>query len=182
MKIRIENQFFLHKKNVYLYKYIHSLMSVSKRLKAEERKFFSQYLDYSIEYDKLFHKQSYTQVVIYDKDYQFRFYIPRYYPFKSPLLYINDQEYISQFINFYQKNQLFIKKFLKDYYTCPCCSTLLCQWSPQNNIPDIINEFYQKENERMLVIALIILYPQLVSKNNAPFDDLIYKNIIKYCF
>lgn len=157
-------------------------MSVSKRLRSEEKKFFSQYLDYSIEYDKMFHKQSYTQVVIYDKDYQFRFYIPKYYPFKSPLLYINDQEYISQFVDFYQRNQLFIKKFLKVQYTCPCCSTLLCHWSPQNNIPDIINEFYQKETEKLLVMALIILYPHLVVTDNSPFDDLIYKNIIKYCF
>ena len=157
-------------------------MTLSKRIKAEEKRFFSQYLDYSIDYDNIFRNESYTQVVIYDKDYQFRFYIPKFYPFKSPLLYVNNQEYISRFVNFYQQNELFIKKFLKDYYMCPCCSTLLCHWSPQNNIPDLINEFYQKENEKMLVIALIILYPHFVTKDNAPFDQLIYQNIIRFCF
>ena len=35
-----------------------------------------------------------------------------------------------------------------------------------------------KETEKLLVMALIILYPHLVVTDNSPFDDLIYKNII----
>ncbi len=156
-------------------------MYISKRLKAEEKKFFSKFRFYTIELDHVFRQTSYTQLVIYDQEYQFVFYLDHTYPFKSPLLYINKQEYISKFMKFYQKNYSFIQKFLKDEYTCPCCSTLLCQWSPQNNIQDLITEFYQQEQKKMMVVDLIILYPHFVSKDNSPFDDLIYKNIIKFC-
>ena len=147
-------------------------MYISKRLKAEEKMFFSKFRFYTIELDHVLRQTSYTQVDIYDQEYQFVFYLEHSYPFKSPLLYINKQEYISKFMRFYQKNYSFIQKFLKDEYTCPCCSTLLCQWSPQNNIQDLITEFYQQEHKKMMVVGRSFFSKMIFFVNGVPAGDL----------
>ncbi len=69
------------------------------------------------------------------------FIFTRDYPFKAPIIYINNKLYTNILI--YQKNNIkqnIYEKYFIDKNVCLCCSTMLCNWSPLNKIINILPE------------------------------------------
>ena len=124
---------------------------------------------------------SYTQVdklEIMVNDYLLYFVFPDTYPFKSPKVYIKKEngkikDYIDSFINFKIKNGKFIKDKLKSDW-CPCCHTIICDWSPRYTIHNIIYEFQYYESMKNTIVNLYIINKAGV------FIDIIENHIISF--
>jgi len=94
------------------------------------------------------------------------------YPFKPPILLIDDKDHIDWFLKEYiQFNHLKIFGLIND---CICCHTIICSWVPTYTIDQIVDEykFYYDKYETLKSIQ--ILYKQ------AFFDDLVYEKIFLY--
>tara|TARA_Y100000991_G_scaffold200952_1_gene173645 strand:- start:13 stop:453 length:441 start_codon:yes stop_codon:yes gene_type:complete len=142
-------------------------MSRNKRISKEIEKLTYDYL--RTENDKL--------EVIFN-DYLLYFVFPEYYPFKPPKMYIKKEncikkEYINSFMIFRKKNEKFIKEKIKSSW-CPCCNTVICNWSPGNTINDIISEFEKYED-----IKKNIINSYLICRANI-FIENIEDNIISF--
>lgn len=111
-----------------------------KRLRKELKKFKIND-DYWLDYES-------NNIKLYIK--QLKFIITCNYPFKPPLVYINEEDYIYKLRH--------ANKILKTRH-CLCCNSILCQnkWSPIFNICDIINEYndiYEQIKNRLYVKIL----------------------------
>ena len=120
------------------------------------------------------------QIILYNnqKEFLLELKFPKDYPFKFPSVYIKkknkeDKEFIRSFLNFKRYNQSFIKNKLNTDW-CPCCDTVMCNWSPGNTIHDIIYEFLNYENIKNIIINTYILY-----RDKLFFED-IFNKIISY--
>ncbi len=109
-----------------------------------------------------------------NNDIQFNIYPD--YPFKSPKLLVNGKCYITRHVNMYHKYNK-ILNILNYHKECPCCDTILCNWSPANTLYQLFEEYKNREikyNKIKLVLTLNILKSQL------PFDDYLHNKIISY--
>ena len=94
------------------------------------------------------------------------------YPFKPPLLLINDKDHIDWFLKKYTEFK-FLKKF-SIINPCICCDTMICRWVPTFTIDNIVDEYklYYDKYERLHILQ-IFLKQQF-------FDDLVYEKIFLY--
>ena len=95
------------------------------------------------------------------------------YPFKCPILLINEEDHIKWFVKEYIKYSSFISKF-KIINPCICCDTMVCSWVPTHTISDVINECILYYDKYELLHKMNIFY------ENKVFDDLIYETIFLY--
>jgi hypothetical protein len=99
------------------------------------------------------------------------------YPFKPPILYINDTVYTSYFIEQFKKYESFTRLH-KIHITdcCICCDSIIndTTWSPCFGMYDVIQDY--KKFYGMLKHLIHVKY----SFDILPFDDLIKTNIISY--
>ena len=103
------------------------------------------------------------------------------YPFKPPILLINNKKCIEH-IDHIDHIDWFLKKytefkFLKKFSIinpCICCDTMICRWVPTFTIDNVIDEYklYYDKYE-ILNILHIFLKQQF-------FDDLVYEKIFLY--
>lgn len=94
------------------------------------------------------------------------------YPFKPPILLIDDKDHINWFLNEYIKFKC-IKKFNLEN-DCICCNTILCNWVPTNTIDQAIDEFKIYYDKYELLKNIELLFKQEF------FDDLVYQQIFLY--
>tara|TARA_B100000886_G_scaffold332796_1_gene285923 strand:- start:2499 stop:2957 length:459 start_codon:yes stop_codon:yes gene_type:complete len=145
-----------------------------KRILYEQKKYMYNFYEYDININN-------NIIAIHSDCYLFNFHIPDYYPFKPPKLMIRNKEYVSKFIRFYCYLNNFIKKYLSSSYSCLCCRSMLCNWSPQNTLQDIMNEFKIFELEKNNICNLYIFSRNNHIDNDGKFNDLIIQNICDFC-
>jgi len=94
------------------------------------------------------------------------------YPFKSPVLLVENIDHIDWFLKEYIKLKE-LKKFglVND---CICCRTIICCWLPTYTIDQIIDEFKFYYDKYETLKSIQLLYKQ------AFFDDLVYEKIFLY--
>ena len=112
---------------------------VEKRLKKECEKIFEIYKNYTIEYcnDK---QEDYYKLIFNINNNKLKFIISISYPFKKPLLYVNDICYFNLLrISFHELN-CYLKK---NNIMCLCCKTYLCSnnWKPGIKLLHIVDEY-----------------------------------------
>ncbi len=98
------------------------------------------------------------------------------YPFKPPRVLVNNINYIDRHKHMYTNSKGLFKK-LNMNNQCPCCDTVLCDWSPGNRLYQVVEEYITKENQYIKVktyISFLILNKQL------PFDNLLFDKIFTY--
>ena len=98
------------------------------------------------------------------------------YPFKPPKLFVNEINYINRHRYMYIQYKPILLE-LNSREECPCCNTILCDWSPGYTLYQIINEFISKETIYIKVknyLSFRIVYKQF------PFDHLIFHKIISF--
>ena len=95
------------------------------------------------------------------------------YPFRCPILLVNEEDHIKWFVKKYIKYSKFISKF-KIINPCICCDTLVCMWVPTNTINQVIDEYIIYYDKFELLYKMNIIY-----ENNI-FNDLICENIFLY--
>ena len=98
------------------------------------------------------------------------------YPFKPPLLFVNNDNYINRIKNMYNQYKPILAQ-LNITIGCPCCNSILCDWSPGYTIYIIVEEFIRNDKLFTKVknyISFRIVYKQL------PFDNLLFDKIISY--
>jgi len=95
------------------------------------------------------------------------------YPFKAPILLIDNKDHIYWFLKQYIELNSFLKRF-RITNDCICCHTIICSWVPTYTIDEIVNEYklYYDKYETLKLMEL--LYKQQL------FDDLIYQTIFLY--
>lgn len=69
-----------------------------------------------------------------------RFTLPEYYPFRPPVLLIDNTPHVTYLKRLYtrRKNIIDIRKYT---IPCICCSTILCTWSPCNTCIQVYDEY-----------------------------------------
>jgi hypothetical protein len=88
-------------------------------------------------------------MVFYNKKlYCLTFKFPREYPFRRPdfLLYDNNNKQIN-YLEFNRINYNFYRKIIPNIFdgkNCPCCTSILCNWTVKNDIISLINEFISR--------------------------------------
>lgn len=115
---------------------------ILKRLNKEEKELQKIYSNCRlIRYEKCdynyFNTYDNYKIEIYTDYKLFRIEFNNYYPFRAPVMYINDKNYL---------DSLIIKMpELKD--RCLCCESLLCNlnWSPKKRVIDLLNEYYKNK-------------------------------------
>lgn len=98
------------------------------------------------------------------------------YPFKPPILFVNDDNYITHFKNMYMYYKPILSN-LNTSFECPCCNTILCNWSPGYTMYLVVEEYIRNETLFTKVktyISFRIVYKQL------PFDNLLFDKIVSY--
>ena len=101
-------------------------------------------------------------------------YVNEDYPFKPPLVYLNNMEYVIYYKKSYDKYLDFIHTN-NIPVICPCCDSITCNWSPSYKIWDIILEILRFED----IISKIYKY-YLISLLN--LDTLVINNIKQFVF
>jgi hypothetical protein len=94
------------------------------------------------------------------------------YPFKPPILLIDDKDHIDWFLK--KNTQL---KFLKKFSIanqCICCNTIICRWVPTFTIDNIVDEYKVYYDKYELLTILQLFLKQEI------FDDLVYQQIFLY--
>ena len=94
------------------------------------------------------------------------------YPFKPPVLLINNIDHIDWFLKEYIQFEFLKKHHLE--IDCICCHTIVCNWVPTYTIDQIVDE-YKKYYDNYEILKSI----QLFLKNNY-FDDLVNEKIFLY--
>jgi len=94
------------------------------------------------------------------------------YPFKPPLLLIDNKDHIDWFLKEYTKFT-FLKKF-SIINKCICCDTMICRWVPTFTIDNIIDEYKSYYDKYELLSILHIFLKQHF------FDDLVHQTIFLY--
>ena len=99
--------------------------------------------------------------------------IDNVYPFRCPILLIENEDHIKWFVKKYIKYSKFISKY-KIINPCICCDTMVCSWAPTNTINNLIDEYILYYDKFELLYKMNIAYKKKI------FDDLIYQNIFLY--
>ena len=145
-----------------------------KRITKELTRDFKDY-DYSF---TIYHpNKRYMEIKLKIDDKCLCFKIYPDYPFKAPYLFINDVNYIERYKIMYVSYKDLLNRISKTYTECPCCDTLLCNWSPGNMLKDVLQEYFireEKYNKIKTILVLKFLQSQL------PFDDLIINQLINF--
>ena len=110
------------------------------------------------------------------------------YPFYPPKITINDKNYSSYFACKHPKIIQVMKKLItwnKNF--CFCCHTLLCNWSPVNNIEHILREieFYNMIKRNIIYKLFYDEIDCLIMKNNYSNIACIHgipRELLKYIF
>jgi hypothetical protein len=100
-----------------------------------------------------------------------------HYPFKPPILWINDLVYTSYFIQQFSKYDTFVNKHhIKILDCCICCDSITHDtiWSPCYNINSVLEDY--KKFYHLLKNIIRIKY----TFDILPFDDLINTTILSY--
>jgi hypothetical protein len=91
------------------------------------------------------------------------FHLSNNYPFHPPTLMIHSKEYVTSFTEWYRILSPIIKKY-KVEIECPCCTTLVCMWSPCNTCKQLYEEYICYRNKLRLCTRLSYI-------SRLPFDD-----------
>lgn len=98
------------------------------------------------------------------------------YPFKPPNFFVNDISYIDRHKYMYIYYKPILLK-LNSIEECPCCNTILCDWSPGYTLSRVVDEYITRESVYIKVknyLSFRIVYKQV------PFDELIFHKIIDF--
>ena len=95
------------------------------------------------------------------------------YPFKPPILFIDNKDHIDWFLKKYIEINSFLKKF-RITIECICCHTMTCSWVPTYTIDQVIDEYKLYYDKYETLKSMQLLYKQQL------FDDLIYQTIFLY--
>jgi len=106
---------------------------------------------------------------MYYNDTIFAFILDRMYPYKYPILQINNIEYIDYFI---KKQTKYMIPFLN--IKCPCCYNVSCEWCPSNGMDTLLKDYFLYNKLFSHIFNFSIIY------NKLKLDDLIYKKILDY--
>ena len=60
------------------------------------------------------------------------------------------------------------------YSGCPCCDTVLCNWSPGNMLIDVLQEYFIRENKYNKIKTRLVLK---ILQKQLPFDDFIISQL-----
>jgi hypothetical protein len=93
------------------------------------------------------------------------------YPFKPPVLLIQNIDHIDWFLKEY-RTFTFLKKFRIN--TCICCDTMICSWLPTYTIDQVIDEYKIYYDKYELLKKIEFVYKQQF------FDDLVHEKIFLY--
>uniref|UniRef100_A0A6C0ETQ6 Uncharacterized protein n=1 Tax=viral metagenome TaxID=1070528 RepID=A0A6C0ETQ6_9ZZZZ len=99
--------------------------------------------------------------------------IDKTYPFRCPILLVNEEDHIKWFVKEYINYNKFISKF-KIINPCICCDTMVCRWAPTNTINNVVDEYILYYDKYELLHKMNLLYEKSL------FDDLIYEHIFLY--
>ena len=99
--------------------------------------------------------------------------IANMYPFKPPILFIDNKDHIDWFLKKYIEINSFLKKF-RITIECICCHTMTCSWVPTYTIDQVIDEYKLYYDKYETLKSMQLLYKQQL------FDDLIYQTIFLY--
>lgn len=92
------------------------------------------------------------------------------YPFRSPILYINGNEYLDYLKMTYIR---FLKELKYNGINCFCCNSMLCYWKPTLTFQNLIDEYTSRKMEIKNII--ILSYIRLIcSKNKIYEDNIVY--------
>lgn len=69
-----------------------------------------------------------------------RFTLPEYYPFRPPVLLIDNTPHVTYLKRLYTRRKNIIDIY-KYSIPCICCSTILCTWSPCNTCIQVYDEY-----------------------------------------
>jgi hypothetical protein len=94
------------------------------------------------------------------------------YPFKPPILLIDEKDHIDWFLKKYSEFE-FLKKF-SITNQCICCDTIICRWVPTFTIDTVLDEYKLYYDKYEILHTL-----QLFLKKEF-FDDLVYQQIFLY--
>jgi len=97
----------------------------------------------------------------------------RLYPFRSPILYINNYKYFDLLVI----DSIQLEK-IKYPYECMCCRSLLCNWNPIFNIISIMKEV--KQNYEIIIKIVNFIYCKKIVDKYLNNIDGLYKNINEY--
>tara|TARA_B100001059_G_scaffold236507_1_gene287382 strand:+ start:8603 stop:9067 length:465 start_codon:yes stop_codon:yes gene_type:complete len=111
-----------------------------------------------------------------DNQQEVQFKLTPEYPFKPPCLFVNDMHYIDRHKYFYNKNKKQLKKYNSDF-GCPCCDTIVCNWSPGNTLHQILNEYLIREDKYNKIKHILMFN---IIKTQLPFDDCVITCISGY--
>jgi hypothetical protein len=93
------------------------------------------------------------------------------YPFKPPILLIDNTDHIDWFLKEYRKFT-FLKKFRIN--ACICCNTIICSWLPTYTIDQVIDEYKLYYDKYELLKKIEFVFQQQF------FDDLVNEKIFLY--
>lgn len=116
--------------------------------------------------------EKYTLNMFYEH-HNYLFVLNNMYPFKHPILKINQLDYIDFFM---KKNRFYKSKIDFLDIKCPCCYNISCNWTPCLGFIQLLNEYFEYKLHDEEIQNGIFIYNKL--GNN--MDDLIYKHIFKY--
>ena len=149
---------------------------VNKRVKREIQDILEKYNNVTC--TKLFPKNEY-EIKINFKNRLITFLIKKNYPFASPIVKINGNEYIDMLCIYKDK---FSKTILNDYYDidCLCCKSLSCPnlWKPGIRLLDFMLEIETNISISETIIA--IKYTYIVCKSKNIFCNEIPEYICKF--
>lgn len=109
----------------------------------------------------------------YYKNNEIKIVLDDLYPFKPPLLLIDNKDHIDWFLKKYIKMNIFLKKF-RITNECICCHTMICSWVPTYTIDEVIDEYKLYYDKYEILKSMQLFYEQQL------FDDLIYQTIFLY--
>jgi len=129
-----------------------------RRLKKEKERSI-----YNINWEELtfFYKSKNIKIVLEE------------YPFKCPILLIDDKDHIDWFLSQYNVYKDMLNRY-KLNNQCICCDTIVCKWVPTFNIDNLLDEFICYYDKFELFHKMNILFKKKL------FDDLIYNTIFLY--
>ena len=110
-----------------------------KRLSKERNKIIDKYNNCELIIDEQ-EKLQYKLNVVIDNKHTLYIVIPKYFPFKEPNMYVNEQSYYN-----FLKLDNWLYKEVKQVYNieCLCCNTILCpnKWRPALRLYQLVDEF-----------------------------------------
>lgn len=109
----------------------------------------------------------------YYKNNEIKIVLDDMYPFKPPLLLIDNTDHIDWFLKKYIQINIFLNNF-RITNQCICCHTIICSWVPTYTIDQVIDEYKLCYDKYEIIKSMELFYKQQL------FDDLIYQTIFLY--